>query len=217
MAGKFELGKIIVKDEALYALTLAGQDAAFFLEKHASGDCGYDRPERNKQGLQERSMVMSRYRTLLGQEIFVITFLADQETYLFCPPNAIIRDFPLYYAARPRQPEEKGPYDPTPPNPIAMFQYDSISGRVPAMVDPLGVRLYDLPGIVKVTYDPGPVAKLDNSAATFIYDSNNGRIPSEPPPGPVPQPGPILKASPYYYGPSAERKAEPGEPKEDEP
>src|SRR6516165_8905621 len=45
MKAKFDLGKITVKEEAAFALALSGQEAAFFLDKHASGDCGDDDPE----------------------------------------------------------------------------------------------------------------------------------------------------------------------------
>jgi hypothetical protein len=150
MAGKFELGKIILKDEAVYALTLAGQDAGFFLLKHASGDCGEEDHAMNEQGLREGSAVLSRYRTLRGHEIFVVTLLAKQETYLFCPPNTVVKHV-------------VGLYDPGP----ACFKYDG------------------MPGLMSAS---GPTPDL------------------------VPPVGPILKASPYYYGPS-----DPCKPKEDKP
>jgi hypothetical protein len=38
MQPKFELGKVVVKEEADYALVWVGQDAAFFLAKRAAGD-----------------------------------------------------------------------------------------------------------------------------------------------------------------------------------
>jgi hypothetical protein len=95
MNPKFPLGKVTVKQEAAYALALAGQDAAFFLEKHASGDWGEETKALNEQGLQQGRMVMSKYHTLRGHEIYVMTFPDLQETYLCCPPNSVINYVPL--------------------------------------------------------------------------------------------------------------------------
>ena len=38
MHAGFDLGRITVKEDAAHALALAGQDAAFFIEKHAAGE-----------------------------------------------------------------------------------------------------------------------------------------------------------------------------------
>jgi hypothetical protein len=38
MPAKFELGKVIIKENAALVLAKAGQDADFFLAKHAAGD-----------------------------------------------------------------------------------------------------------------------------------------------------------------------------------
>jgi hypothetical protein len=95
MSPKFPLGKVTVQEEAAYALSLAGQDASFFLDKHASGDWGEGDHARNERGLREGSMALSKYRTLRGHEILVVTFPARQETFLFCPPNSVIKYVPL--------------------------------------------------------------------------------------------------------------------------
>jgi hypothetical protein len=95
MQTKVPLGKITIKDEAAFALALAGQDPAFFLEKHASGDWGEEGAADNEEGLQEGSMVVSKFHTLRGHEIYVVTFLDKHETCLFCPPNSVIRYEPL--------------------------------------------------------------------------------------------------------------------------
>lgn len=91
----FTLGKVSVKEEAGFALTISGQDADFFLEMHASGDWGDGDRAQNEQALQEKSMVLSRYKTLRGHEIFVATFFERGETVLFCPPNSVVRYVPL--------------------------------------------------------------------------------------------------------------------------
>jgi hypothetical protein len=111
MHQKFPLGRITIKEEAAYALSIAGQDASFFLEKHAAGDGGEDDHGQNEQGLREGSMVMSKYHTLRGHEILVVTFLAKQETYLFCPPPTI-NHIPLYDRAEWRKPGDKPLYGP---------------------------------------------------------------------------------------------------------
>ena len=90
MQPRFDLGQVTVKEEAALALAIAGQDAAFFLEKHATGDWGEGNPERNERALREGSMVSSKYRTLLGHEIRVITLLDKRETHVFTEPNSVI-------------------------------------------------------------------------------------------------------------------------------
>lgn len=40
-------------------------------------------------------MILSKYRTLRGHEVLVITFPDRGETYLFCPPNGMIKHVPL--------------------------------------------------------------------------------------------------------------------------
>src|SRR5262245_32159012 len=92
MSVKFELGKVIIKEDAAFVLARAGQDADFFLAKHAAGDWGDDNPAHNEQDLQEGSMLMSTYRTLRGQTLLVVAFLARRETYLFCPPPPVVVD-----------------------------------------------------------------------------------------------------------------------------
>lgn len=118
MTPKFPLGKVTIKEEAVYALSLAGQDASFFIDKHAAGDCGEEDVARNEVSLREGHMVVSKYRTLRGHEILVVTFPDKQETYLFCPPNSVIKHVPLYDRAEWRKPGDKPLYGPDgQPNP----------------------------------------------------------------------------------------------------
>jgi hypothetical protein len=107
MQPKFELGKIVIKEDAAFVLALAGQDADFFLAKHAAGDWGEEAPERNEHGLREGRMVWSSFRTLRGHQLMVQTFLERQETHVFCPPGetgtlAVVLAFP------PCQPDQHG-------------------------------------------------------------------------------------------------------------
>ena len=90
MPPKFELGAVIVKDDAAFVLTRAGQDADFFLAKHAAGDWGEENAAANEEGLREGSLLWSSYRTLRGQPLVVITFLERRETILFGPRNSVV-------------------------------------------------------------------------------------------------------------------------------
>lgn len=92
---RFQLGKVLVKDEAASALALAGQDADFFLGLHVCGTWGEGNAEMNERGLREAVLVLSRYRTLRGHEILVATFPDRGETHVFCPPNSVIKYAPL--------------------------------------------------------------------------------------------------------------------------
>ena len=89
MPPQFELGKVIVKEDAALALAWAGQDAEFFLDKHAAGDWGEGNATQNDQALRDGHMLLSRYRTLRCQELLVVTFPDRHETYLFCPPPPV--------------------------------------------------------------------------------------------------------------------------------
>ena len=44
MPAKFELGKVTIKDDAALVLARAGQDADFFVAKHAAEDWGGREP-----------------------------------------------------------------------------------------------------------------------------------------------------------------------------
>jgi hypothetical protein len=111
MNAKFDLGRITVKDDAAYFLALAGQDATFFIEKHAAGDWGEEDAAGNEQGLREGSMVLSRYRTLWGHPILVFTSLGKAETFLFCPPT-LVNHVPLFDCTEWREPGDKPLYGP---------------------------------------------------------------------------------------------------------
>ena len=95
MPPKFDLGRIVVKEDAAFVLARAGQDADFFLAKHAAGDWGEEDAVQNEHGLREGSLLWSSYRTLRGQPLVVITFLDRRETVLFCPPSSVVNYIPL--------------------------------------------------------------------------------------------------------------------------
>lgn len=113
MPPKFEAGKVILKEDAALVLANSGQDAAFFLAKHAAGDWGDEDPARNEQALRDGHMLLSSYRTLWGQQLFVVTFSDRQQTYLFCPPPPVainpLWDFAHFWEQQAREPEAKDP------------------------------------------------------------------------------------------------------------
>ena len=76
MQPKFSLGQLLATPGALKALEESGQSPAFFLEKHASGDWGEvdDEDKRaNDQALVDGSRILSAYKTLKGERLWIIT------------------------------------------------------------------------------------------------------------------------------------------------
>jgi hypothetical protein len=73
---KFSLGQIVATPGALEILEASGQTPQFFLEKHQRGDWGEVCQEDkllNDQSLVDGSRLLSAYRTLKGERIWVIT------------------------------------------------------------------------------------------------------------------------------------------------
>jgi hypothetical protein len=79
---KFSLGQIVATPAALRAIEEAGQDPAFFLDKHAQCDWGEvdDGDKRaNDEALINGGRLLSAYRTLKHERIWIITEAADDE------------------------------------------------------------------------------------------------------------------------------------------
>ena len=77
---KFPLGQTLATPGALKALEESGQSPAFFLEKHVQGDWGTlgdEDKQANDQALVDGSRILSAYRTLKGERIWIITEAAD--------------------------------------------------------------------------------------------------------------------------------------------
>jgi len=73
---KFPLGKIVATPAALKAIEEAGQTRDFFLDKHAAGDWGeVSKGDKalNDQALVSGERLLSTYRTLKGERIWIIT------------------------------------------------------------------------------------------------------------------------------------------------
>ena len=77
---KFSLGQILATPGALDALEESGQDVQFFLSRHVQGDWGeVDDEDKvlNDQSLVDGSRLLSAYRTLKNQRLWIITEAAD--------------------------------------------------------------------------------------------------------------------------------------------
>lgn len=73
---KFSLGQIVATPAALEALAESGQDAGFFIRKHAACDFGIVSEEDrqlNLAALQDGSRILSAYKTLRAKTIWIIT------------------------------------------------------------------------------------------------------------------------------------------------
>jgi hypothetical protein len=76
----FSPGLVVATPGALEALQTAGQWASEFLERHARGDWGevcHEDRQANDQALIDGSRILSTYRTLLGEKVWVITEAVD--------------------------------------------------------------------------------------------------------------------------------------------
>jgi len=79
---KFPLGQVLATPAALKAVEESGQSAGFFLEKHMSGDWGEVNDEDkqlNDQALVDGSRLLSAYKTLKGERLWVITEATDDQ------------------------------------------------------------------------------------------------------------------------------------------
>ena len=82
MKAKFPLGQLVATPGALRALEEAGQSPAYFLARHVQGDWGEvnDEDKRaNDQALVDGNRLLSAYRTLKGERLWIITEAADDE------------------------------------------------------------------------------------------------------------------------------------------
>lgn len=73
---RFHPGAVCATPGALDALARSGQEPFFFLEKHLSGDWGDTLPDdarANDEALLSGGRVLSSYRTLRGERVWVLT------------------------------------------------------------------------------------------------------------------------------------------------
>ena len=85
---RFELGQIVATPGALDALEKSGQSPAQFLSRHVRGDwgdvCDEDR-QLNDQSVLDGSRILSSYRTLKGERIWIITEADRSSTCCLLP------------------------------------------------------------------------------------------------------------------------------------
>lgn len=76
MRPKFHPGKVSGTPLAIKAVRDAGQEPAFFLDKHVTGDWGTvseDDKRANEDALMSGDRIVSAYRTLKGEKIWIVT------------------------------------------------------------------------------------------------------------------------------------------------
>jgi hypothetical protein len=85
---KFEPGRIVATHGALRALEEAGDDPAFFLSRHLSGNWGELDPEdvrENEFSLTHGFRLLSAYRLSDGTKIWIITEADRSATTILMP------------------------------------------------------------------------------------------------------------------------------------
>ena len=73
---KFAIGKTLATPAALEALEESGQSPDFFLDRHVQGDWGdvdASDQQANDEALVSGERLLSAYKTLKGQRIWIIT------------------------------------------------------------------------------------------------------------------------------------------------
>jgi hypothetical protein len=85
---RFPLGEIVATPGALDALQESGQTPVFFLAKHARADWGEVCPSDahlNDQALVDGSRLLSAYRTLKNERLWIITEADRSSTCILLP------------------------------------------------------------------------------------------------------------------------------------
>ena len=84
----FELGQVVATPGALAALERAHQAAVEFLARHGSGDWG-EVPEEDKKenevSLLNGTRILSAYRTILGERLWILTEADRSITTILLP------------------------------------------------------------------------------------------------------------------------------------
>ena len=79
---KFRPGRLLATPAALEAMERAAQDGLYFLRRHLAGDwgevCEADKAA-NDEALVDGSRLLSAYRTLKGDRLWIITEAADDD------------------------------------------------------------------------------------------------------------------------------------------
>ena len=85
---RFPLGETYITPGAQEALDIAGETAIQFLRRHISGDWGElseDDVKENEMSVHEGFRLLSSYRTVKGQKIWIITEADRSSTTILLP------------------------------------------------------------------------------------------------------------------------------------
>jgi hypothetical protein len=88
LGARFALGQTFITPGAEEALQIAGQTAIEFLRRHMSCDWGElseDDVRENELSLREGFRLLSNYRTLKGQQLWIITEADRSATTILLP------------------------------------------------------------------------------------------------------------------------------------
>jgi hypothetical protein len=88
LGARFPLGETFMTPGAEEALQIAGQTAIEFLRRHISGDWGElseDDVEANELSLTKECRLLSAYRTVKGERIWIITEADRSATTILLP------------------------------------------------------------------------------------------------------------------------------------
>ncbi|MDQ3667812.1 MAG: hypothetical protein M3410_14800 [Acidobacteriota bacterium] len=90
IGSRFALGEIFITPGAQEALEIAGQTAIQFLRRHMSSDWGEiseDDARENELSLREGFRLLSAYRTVKGEKIWIITEADRSATAILLPSD----------------------------------------------------------------------------------------------------------------------------------
>jgi len=94
---RFPLGQLVATPGALEVLQKSGQSPADFLDRHSKGDwgdvCDEDK-QANEDALVQGTRLLSAYRTLLGERLWVITEADRSATTVLLPE---VGKFPTWF------------------------------------------------------------------------------------------------------------------------
>jgi hypothetical protein len=88
LEAKFPLGRLAATPGALQAMQDSGQTPAAFLRRHAAGDWGEVGEENgrlNDEALRGGTRILSAYRTLKGEKVWIITEADRSVTTILLP------------------------------------------------------------------------------------------------------------------------------------
>ena len=92
----FSLGRIVTTPAALHTLRDADQEPGEFLARHVTGDWGdLDDEDRNfnNAALIDGGRILSAYKTLMGERIWIITEAVNEVGLRYCTPLILASEY----------------------------------------------------------------------------------------------------------------------------